>query len=273
MLIDIKKMSAEPDRIVISNIDLACNVTRELFTDPVVTECGHVYERKGFLYWRSRNNHCLVCKKQIQNIAYPVDMLKQLLHKEKTKSVQFCFTCRSAIPKEVGEKGECTRCNKIQYCSLDCKIAGRVDHAYYCISSDSGTVVIEKKDFCCPISKKPFTIPAVAECGHMFERDAFLSYRASNNHCPLCEKTISATAFPVEIFECVANGERPHSRRHCFNCSKAISKDVGEEGMCERCMAVLYCSLDCKFAHSDRHGLYCLIDSRLYAIDVSTPFI
>src|SRR6185437_12590937 len=60
-----------------------CSITQAVPKDPVVINCGHIYERSALIQWQAtkHNAACPLCHKPITSISEPVSALRNLIKK------------------------------------------------------------------------------------------------------------------------------------------------------------------------------------------------
>src|SRR3990167_7637908 len=128
--------------------DFSCPITTALMREPVISTCGHCFERESLDSWQQqyvRACPCPSCRTPITNASlYQIPMLKPLLAVISQQS-------STAVTDEV-------------------------------------VIDIELNQLCCPFTQLPLVIPVVADCGHVFDLANVLDkrHREGSCRCPSC---------------------------------------------------------------------------------------
>src|SRR3990167_2928750 len=128
--------------------DFSCPITTALMREPVISTCGHCFERESLDSWQQqyvRACPCPSCRTPITNASlYQIPMLKPLLAVISQQS-------STAVTDEV-------------------------------------VIDIELNQLCCPFTQLPLVIPVIAGCGHVFDVANVLDkrHREGSCHCPSC---------------------------------------------------------------------------------------
>lgn len=113
--------------------DLCCPITFDPMKDPVITQCGHTFERTSLEEYMTKKNICPICRTVLNKDVYPNIAVKSLIDGQTLNTAKYCLVCAKMITKQNTTSISCHRCANALYCSKLCRDDDKQRHMIYCI--------------------------------------------------------------------------------------------------------------------------------------------